>query len=61
MKTSIEMRLIDNGKWNKEILHISNEMVWKILTEYDNIENAKLELVEFNKKKVHYEYRIKQK
>lgn len=59
MKTTIEMRLVDNGKWNKGLAHIAKEMEWNIHKEYDTAEEAKTALELFQKKKVFYEYRIK--
>lgn len=59
MKTTIEVRLVDNGKWNKEIRHIAKEMMWNTHKDYDSAEQAEKELADFRKKQVYYEFRIR--
>jgi len=59
MKTTIEVRLVDNGKWNKEINHIADEMRWNPHKEYDTLEAAQKDLVDLQRKKRYYEFRIK--
>jgi len=59
MKTTIEVRLVDNGKWNKEIPYISQEMLWNVHKEYDTAELAEKDLAEFRKKQKYYEFRIR--
>ena len=58
MSIKIEMRLTDNGKWNKNVDHIANEMKWNIHKEFDNIAKAGVVLEELIKKRVFYEYRM---
>ena len=58
MSAKIEMRLVDSGKWNKNVDHIANEMKWNTLKEFDSVEKADPVLLDLIRKRVYYEYRM---